>query len=167
MRTLYNSFIYPYFTYCIEVWGNICTTHLDPLVRIQKRAVRTIVGARKFDHSTPIFKKLKLLNLNEIYIYCVQLFMYKYHHRILPPVFHDLFVSNNTVHSHFTRQQSHFHVPLALTTIMSKTIRITGVTLYNHFESLLSMDMTYDSYKYNLRTFIRDHDISNILLHNI
>ena len=162
MKTLYHSFIYPYFTYCIEVWGNICPTHLDALVRIQKRAVRTIVGARKFEHSEPIFKKLKLLNLSEIYIYFVQLFMFRFHHGILPPVFDNLFVPNRSVHSHETRQINQLHVPLR-STLMSKTVRVTGVTLYNHFDELVSMDMTYDSYKYNLKKFIRENSTGDIL----
>ena len=25
LKNLYNSFVYPYFTYCIEAWGNIRT----------------------------------------------------------------------------------------------------------------------------------------------
>ena len=162
MKTLYNSFIYPYFTYCIEVWGNICPTHLEPLVRIQKRAVRTIAGARKFEHSEPIFKNLKLLNLSEIYVYFVQLFMFKYHHGILPPVFDNLFILNRSVHSHETRQINHLHVPLR-TNLMSKTVRITGVSLYNHFYGLISMEMTYDSYKYNIKKFIRENGIGAIL----
>ena len=29
MRTLYNTFIYPHFTYSSEVWGNIYLTHLE------------------------------------------------------------------------------------------------------------------------------------------
>ena len=32
MRMLYNAFIYPYFTDCIEVWGNTYKSYLEPLV---------------------------------------------------------------------------------------------------------------------------------------
>ena len=87
MRILYNAFIYPYFTYCIEIWGNIYQSYLEPLIKLQKRAVWTIVGARKYAHTAPFFRELKLLNIKEIYIYCVQLIMYKYHHSILPIFF--------------------------------------------------------------------------------
>ena len=87
MRVLYNAFIYPYFTYCIEVWCNTYQSYLEPLIKLQKRAVRTVVGARKYAHTAPLFKELKLLNIKEIYIYCVQLLMYKHHHSILPSIF--------------------------------------------------------------------------------
>ena len=68
MRMLYNAFVYPYFTYCIEVWGNTYKSYLEPLVKLQKRAIRTIAGARKYEHTLPLFHNLKLLNIKE-YIY--------------------------------------------------------------------------------------------------
>ena len=37
MRKMYFTFIYPYLIYCIEVWGNAQHTHLDPLIKIQKK----------------------------------------------------------------------------------------------------------------------------------
>ena len=138
MRILYNSFIYPHLTYCIEVWGNICKTHMDPLVKIHKRAVRTIVGARIYEHTQPIIKKLKLLNLNEIYIYFVQLFMYKYHHEILPSVFEGMFVSNSSIHTHFTRQHHQLHVPPPCKSLLSRSVRVTGVKTYNFFDNVIS-----------------------------
>ena len=34
---LYHAFVYPYLTYCIEVWGNMSNVHLDALVKIKKK----------------------------------------------------------------------------------------------------------------------------------
>ena len=34
---LYNTFVFPYLIYCIEIWGNACDTHLDPLIKLQKK----------------------------------------------------------------------------------------------------------------------------------
>ena len=163
MRTLYNAFIYPYFTYCIEVWGNTYQSYLEPLVKMQKRAIRTIVGARKYAHTAPMFLYLKLLNIKEIYIYCVQLFMYKYHHRILPSVFSDLYVRNNSVHEYETRQQNLLHVPLIFTKPLSKSVRISGVTLYNHFSNLLCLRVSYVTYKGTLKRYIIDNDTKNLV----
>ena len=88
--------------------------------------------------------------------------MYKYHHGILPPALDDLFLSNGSVYSRFTRQLGLIHVP-ARTPIMSKTVRVTGVTIYHYFNNRLTIAMLYDSYKFNLKMYIRDNDISDIL----
>ena len=93
MRMLYNAFVYPYFTYCIEVWGNAYQSYLEPLVKLQKRAVRTITGARKYEHTLPFFQNLNLLNIKEIYIYivcnywCINTTMTIYHQSFLISIY--------------------------------------------------------------------------------
>ena len=71
LLTSYYSFVYPYFTYCITV----CITVLDPLIKCQKRAVRNVHGAGKYDHTDPIFQSLKIFNLRKLYMYSVQIFL--------------------------------------------------------------------------------------------
>ena len=163
MRMLYNAFVYPYFMYCIEVWGNVYQTYLEPLVKLQKRAVRTITGARKYEHTLPLFQNLNLLNIKEIYIYCVQLLMYKYHHDHLPPIFSDFYVQNNLVHKYHTRQENLLHVPLIRTAPLSKSVRVTGVSLYNHFRNLICLRVSYVTYKYNLKRHILDNTTLNLV----
>ena len=63
MRSLYNCFIYPYCTYCFEVWGNAFQSYLEPLIILQKRAIRMVAGAKKLDHTLPLFHRLNLLQI--------------------------------------------------------------------------------------------------------
>ena len=37
LRTLYHSFIHPYFDYCLEIWGSANKTIMAPLFRMQKK----------------------------------------------------------------------------------------------------------------------------------
>lgn len=156
---LYNAFIYPYLNYCIVVWGNTCKTYLAPLVKIQKRAVRLIGGARKFDHSGPIFKELKLLNINEIYVYSLQIVLYRYHHALLPDIFRGFFVSNDSIHNHNTRQSHLLHVPILKTKQAYSTIRKTGVISYNHYSTLIDLNVSIATYKYHLKRHIMDNGV--------
>ena len=34
---IYNSYIFPYLTYCVEIWGNACGSHLNPLIKLQQK----------------------------------------------------------------------------------------------------------------------------------
>ena len=63
----YNSFVLPYLTYNILHWGGTNETHLKPLVIIQKRIIRTIADADYLAHTSPLFYKLKLLKLYDLY----------------------------------------------------------------------------------------------------
>jgi hypothetical protein len=54
---LYNSFVYPHFTYCLAVWGNTCKSYLTPLISLQNRAIRLISGVKK-DHDMPTLYRI-------------------------------------------------------------------------------------------------------------
>ena len=87
LQTLYNSLIYPYLSYCVEVWGTAGETKISSLVKVQKKALRMIVSAPYKAPSKPIFDNLNILDMNNIYFYNTALFMFKYEHSILPEVF--------------------------------------------------------------------------------
>ena len=65
--TYYNSFVLPYLNYNILHWGGTNDVHLKPLITIQKRIIRTIADAEFLAHTSPLFKKFKLLNLTDLY----------------------------------------------------------------------------------------------------
>ena len=110
LRNLYFTFAYPYFTYCIHVWGKTYSSYLDPIVKIQKRIVRIISHSNYREHSAPLFTKLGILNLNDIYKFSIATFMYKFTTCDLPNVFKGMFIKNRVVHDYSTRQADEFRV---------------------------------------------------------
>ena len=63
----YFSFIYPYISYNISIWGGTNLCNLYPLNIQHKRIIRLLSDAGYLDHTAPLFKKLKLLKLDDIY----------------------------------------------------------------------------------------------------
>ena len=129
--TLYHSFFYPYLHYCITVWGNTNQIYLQRIIKLQKIAIRMISRQRKMAESTPLFTDLKLLTLKQLYVYACQLFMYKFHHCLLPDIFKDFFTYNYSLHHYQTRQHHQLYVPKRLTKYSSRIIRTTRVQLSN------------------------------------
>ena len=84
--TLYNSFIYPYITYCIEVWGGASCTLISSLYKLQKRAVRIIKSA---PFREPIFLELKLLPITKVYLFSIIMFMFKFEEQMVPSICDD------------------------------------------------------------------------------
>ena len=78
LKTLYYSIIYPYLTYCIEVWGRASKIHLDSLFKIQKKIVRIVNSADYLAHTDPIFLDLKLLKLSDSYILYIMTFIFTF-----------------------------------------------------------------------------------------
>ena len=57
---LYHSFVFPYLTYCIEIWGNASDIHLDALIKIQKKIVRIVSNSAFLAHTDELFKELNI-----------------------------------------------------------------------------------------------------------
>ena len=163
MVTLYNAFIYPYFNYCNAIWGNTHKCHLDALIKLQKRAIRLISGANKLAHTAPLFQELKILNLQKIFVYSVQIFMFKSHHALLPDSFSNFFVRNSDVYAYYTRQHSSLHVPLSRSTQATKSIRTMGVSIYNYFLRIIDLNCSMATYKWKLRSHLMTADICALL----
>ena len=163
LLNMYYAFIYPYFTYCITVWGNTFSYILDLLVKLQKRAIRLVDGAGKYDHTAPIFQKYELFDFRNLYIYCAQIFLYKHHQKTLPEVFSHFFKMNNTVHDHYTRQEKHFHVPLYKSLQKSKCLRCSGVKINNYMVEHMNYNCSYVSFKYVLKKHLLRNDMTQLL----
>ena len=63
LRNMYFTFIYPYLTYCVEMWGNAHDSHLDPVIKLQKKSIRAITFSHYLDHTAPLFRKSKYFKL--------------------------------------------------------------------------------------------------------
>ena len=82
--TLYHSFIYPYLTLCLQVWGGAGDVYLLSLFKLQKRVVRIMKSLTHRAHTEPIFLDLKLLNIYQLCKQKIVLFMFKYIRGCLP-----------------------------------------------------------------------------------
>ena len=84
MRNVYYSLIYSHIIYAIEAWGSACKTELNKILTLQKRAMRLMTYNDKYPatygpliSSDPIFTKLEILKVSEIYKYQVDKLIYK------------------------------------------------------------------------------------------
>ena len=58
------------------IWGSTNQTHLQPLITQHKRTIRTITNAGYIDHTGPLFKRLKVLKLQDIYYFHLGTYMF-------------------------------------------------------------------------------------------
>ena len=57
---IYRAFVFPYLTYCIEIWGNASDIHLDALLKVQKKIFESY-NSSYLTHTDAIFKELNIL----------------------------------------------------------------------------------------------------------
>ena len=129
---LYYTFIYPYFSYCNEVWGSAYSCHLKRLTTLQKRAIRIIGNTNRTEHTDPLYRDMNILKFHNIHKHVVAQFMFKLFHGKLPSIFDNMFCINANVHQHATRQAKWLHIPRVSSNRSKKTIRYEGCVIWNH-----------------------------------
>ena len=65
-KMIYYSLIYPYLTYCINVWSSTYRTNLKTPCTAQKRSVLTLFATAKQPHSRDIFINQKIFPLDKL-----------------------------------------------------------------------------------------------------
>ena len=81
MKNIYHS--YSHVIYSIHAWGNACGTHIKAIQTLQNTVVRLITYNDNFPlipgplpASNPLFCKLELLKIKEIFIFMICIFIY-------------------------------------------------------------------------------------------
>ena len=67
LKTVYYSLIYSHIQYCITTWGVASATALEPLEKMHKRVIRIITNSPFQSRTTPIFKEINLLKINDVF----------------------------------------------------------------------------------------------------
>ena len=73
----YNGLIFPYISQNIIIWGKTYDCYTQPLFILQKRMIRLISNADFLEHTNPLFFRLKILKLEDIYRYFMCIHMHK------------------------------------------------------------------------------------------
>ena len=159
LLSLYYAFSYPYFNYCISVWGNTYPTLLLPLIRLQKRVLRIVAGVPRLAESAPIYANFKILTIRNIYIFSIQSFLFRYQNGKLPDIFDHFYSLNSDIHEYNTRQTHSFHTPLSMSPQKRSSVRSSGVVFNNYFIKHISYNCSYATYKKKLKHHILTNDL--------
>ena len=101
--SLYHSLVHSHLSYGACVWGKADNIYLNKIRVLQKKVVRIIANAEYNAHTTPIFKNLKILKLDDITKMQYACFMWNYDHGYLPHCFNTYFAPVSKTHNYPTR----------------------------------------------------------------
>ena len=131
---LYYCFVFPYLHYCIVIWGNASNLYVNPLLYLQKRILRIIYDVHFKSSAKPLFIKSKILNVFDLYVYCVLIFMFKHWRSLLPECLNDVLkikVVNVSILALPTRSQNFYEIKFFRTTKCQKSLSYVGPSLFN------------------------------------
>ena len=151
---IYNSLFMSFLHYGIIVWGQTFASYVDPIFKLQKRAVRAISHEKAFSHSTPIFRSLKLLRLHDIFKLRLLTFVFESINKLTPSCFNNFFTLNISVHHYETRQSFRGDIYLDKKNTLQfglKSIRYMGAKLWNDLPAEIRDSTSKFLFKKNLK----------------
>ena len=150
--SLYYSLVYPYLTYCILIWGGTYSSHLTPLITLQKRCIRLITKSPFLAHTDPIFKLHKILKFTDIYKFNLAVFAFKNKNQI----------ESNYARSHNynTRNRSELLPQFERLIVTSKSLHLSVPKIWNlvptELKNLSSLNQFKKFYRQYLLRFYED-----------
>ena len=140
--------------YCNIVWGNCASTKIDSLLLLQKRALRIVTNSSYLHHSNPLFYRLNTLKVKDIHTLQTGLFMFKYSHELLPPLFRNTFQFNSTIHTSPTRRSHDYHLENPKIILAQKSIKHHGPDVWNSLPNSIKQCSALHSFKTSLKKHI-------------
>ena len=134
LKTIYNALIQPHLNFSILLWGK----NTKRISKLQKWAVRAITCSKYNAHTDPLFKRLKLLKVNDIYKLTALKFYYKFKNGLLPTSFDNIFTHEYPTHSYETRQRNCPRPDTPRTFLAKTTIRYAIPELINELPSCIT-----------------------------
>ena len=148
---LYNCLILPYLHYCNITWAGVGTTKLEPLHKLQKKALRICTNSHYQAHSRPLFFRLRTLNIYDIHKIQSAIMMYNVYNNYVPKRVCQMFILNKSVHSYNTRSCIKYHYPKVSTQLMLYSFRHNGPRIWNDLTDKLTLCTTISSFKVLLK----------------
>ena len=146
--SLYYSLCIPYLTYCIEAWGCAMQTHLHPLFLFQKKIIRFITFSPYLcTYRSYIFESLITSSRENIF----QQSWFKCSNNMLPNVISNLYIKNNEIHSHFTRNSNLLRIPKGTPNFTTISARV-----WNEIVTKIIMDqhVSISKFKTMLKSYL-------------
>ena len=150
MKNVYHALFYSHLVYGILVWGSACDSHIGNINVLQKRVVRLMTYEDCFPlipgplpASSPLFVKLELLKLNDIFNLQVStMFIHKCLYLQISENFKEWFILNHSKHNYLTRHNynnpsnvvttNSLFIPIARTTNYGlKMLKVKGPKIWN------------------------------------
>ena len=84
LKSMYHAHVTSLLNYCNIIWSNTYSTHLDPIIKLQKRLIRLITNSDFLAHTQPLFQQLQILNIENMRKYSLAIYFFKNSHSLLP-----------------------------------------------------------------------------------
>jgi hypothetical protein len=152
LKMFYHSLFHSIMSYGIIFWGN--SLHSSIIFKMQKRAVRAMMGCGYRESCRKLFVELKILPLPSQYIFSLLLFVVNNGNYFTP---------NSLLYDSNTRHRNDLHLPQATLTMYQKGVYYLGIKIFNSLpRGLKDISCEPGKFKTALRRFLQTYSFYSL-----
>ena len=154
LTLLYHGIFAPFLSYSLSVWGLTYPSLLEPITVLQKKILKIMSFSEINASSGPLFERLQILKLNDMFQLQVASFVYECTNNIAPAYFRNYFTKINTIHRIITSQSMKndlYAVSCNTTQYGLRSIHYSGVRLWNSLPMEIKDSNTLSNFKRKLK----------------
>ena len=151
LKIMYHAHVSSLLNYCNVIWANTYPSHLSSLVSIQKRIIRNICRADFLAHTAPLFRHLKIFNIENIRKLSLAMHYFNYH-----TDYQQALIPN---HAYQTRHRHQLRPPIHSTRLFENSFLYHTPRYWNEIQRSIPAQALNELNKASFR-----HRIKNLLL---
>ena len=129
LKHIYITLVQSHLIYCNIIWGCNYSSHLNPLILMQKIIIRTITFCNRRAHTAELFQLLNILNIHKVNRQCTALFVFKSLNNLVYTTIKYEFASD--IHNISLRDPLRLRPPFATTLQRQRSVLCHGCTVWN------------------------------------
>ena len=156
LNKLYYAFIHPHILYGIEVYGNTSKVGLDKLCKLNNKLLRILLHKQFVTPTMDLYVAMNTLPIPTLHELQLLIFIHKYafHNFLLPEIFHNYLLKNDSVHGYNTRGKSGFHISVVNSNFGLRCTAYRGSRFWNNLPDNLKTISSQLSFKKAVKQYL-------------
>ena len=149
-KIMYHAHVFSILCYCNLIWANTYPSHLIPLIRQHKRIIRNVARADFFAHTEPLYKELKILDIDNIRKISLAIYFFKHRSDYEPPL--------QANHTYATRHRNRLRTPAHSHSLFQHSFLYHAPRYWNDIITLIPIieieSMTKTTFKHRMKKML-------------
>ena len=160
--SIYYSLFQSYIVYGSAVWSFLPHRNMKKIFALQKKYIRLLIFSDYCEHTSPIFKSLKVPKLQDIIKFSILKLIYFYFNDQLPLQVKNIFIKNESVNPYNTRGGKLLFIPhINATQFRTKSFRYNGPLTWSNFCQSMNNNNFLNVGISKFKKFLRDLLLGN------
>lgn len=148
---IYNTIIFPHFSYCISILFSCNKTDISRLQILQNKVMRIILNCDKTTSIRCMLHRLGWLSVDKMVEKATMCLIFKITKNILPSYLRNFLSKRSDIHSYSTRTREHFNTNYTKLSMVKKSLFYNGTCIFNNLPTEIKNSSTVHEFLYKLR----------------